>query len=336
MLFPLSLGSRNSQIFEAAPIQKTDLAAPTLRDTATSAMRYLAVAVIVATVAGCLFMVCPPACFALLGLSGWLAWSATIIILNHAARDTCIAKPIHCLHTLTTEVNSIFFTIPLFPLTFFKCYHQPKENTGEGIPILMINGYLSFGSTWDFQARGLNGAKLGPVHTMNIGSGKSIRTYADEVAEKVDRICKEHGTDKIILVGHSKGGLVISHYTTALAQKRNVNVTAVITIGSPLQGTPVAHVGIGHDAGQMKPDSHFIQELTGLRTNYNGNTRFYHIASRTDEIVPFHSALPENADEKRQLVLNDAGHLGLVFDSRVRRQLCRWVRLENQLVLAEG
>ena len=217
------------------------------------------------------------------------------------------------------------------PLTFFKCYHRPTENSGKGIPILMVNGYLSFGSTWDDQKKALEAARLGPIHTMNVGTGRSIRTYAEQVADKVDEICAKHRTNQVILVGHSKGGDVSAYCATRVLPGRNNGnrIAAVITIGSPLTGTPVAHLGLGYDARDMKPRSSFVQELTPLRTGAQ-DVDFYHIASKRDEIVPFRSAFPKDNTETEHFLLDDMGHLGLVFDRRVAKKLTQWIRNINQ------
>jgi predicted alpha/beta hydrolase family esterase len=285
--------------------------------------KYLAVALIAAAIGGALIPVCLPVSIALFIVSSWYLWSAAIIVANQKASGSSIEKPAHQLHAWAMEVNAGVTAACLFPLTIFQSYHSPKGHP-QGRPILMVNGYLSFGSTWHYQRQKLLQAGFGPIYTMNVGSGKSIKTYAEQIQEKVRKIQKETQRNDLILIGHSKGGLVSSYYATQLAEKDQIKVTDVITIGSPLKGTPLAYFGPGLDAYEMRPHSPFHEEL---RKKIGGcsKTRFFHIASQSDNVVSHGSALLGN-NPARQLLLKDVGHLSLVFSSRVANQLCYWLQ----------
>ncbi|MDE3055850.1 MAG: alpha/beta hydrolase [Verrucomicrobiota bacterium] len=288
-----------------------------------SSKKYFAAALVTAAIAAAIFPVCFPAAIGLFAVASWCLWSAVIIVANRATEDTCLEKPIHCLHAIAMEVNSVVAAAALFPLTLLKSHHAPQGNA-QGRPILMVNGYLSFGSTWYYQKQRLVQAGLGPIYTMNVGSGRSIKTYAKQVQEKVEKIQTETGRKDIALIGHSKGGLVSAYYATCLADPEKTEVTDVITIASPLAGTSLAYFGPGYDAYEMKLGSEFHRELRN-KIKEQAQIRFSHIASETDEVVPLSSALlVEN--RSRQLTLKDMGHLGLVFSSRVADQVCAWLK----------
>ncbi|MBX7066583.1 MAG: hypothetical protein K1X28_05080 [Parachlamydiales bacterium] len=293
------------------------------RGLASSPIKYFLLTVAIAAIAASVFHLFMPASIVLLIGAGWFLWSATIIWLNRVADGTMFESTISQLHSLANEINSVIASSWLFPLTLFSSYHNPKGNP-EGQPILMVNGYLSFGSTWHYQREKLAEEGFGPIYTMNVGSGKSIRTYAEEVDEKIEQIRRETGRNDIVLVGHSRGGLVSSYYATYIAPGRQVEVTDLITIGSPLCGTPIAHYGPGHDAEEMRPEHIFHRDLRE-HINAHEGTRFFHIGSKTDEIVPISSALIGD-DAQRQFLLKDTGHLGLLFSSRVADQITRWLR----------
>ena len=297
---------------------------PTIgKEEAFSSKKYFAIALVIAAIAGAIFPVCFPASIVLFSVAFWYLWSAVIIVANRVADGTCLEKPIHHLHAVAMEVNSGVAAAAVFPLTFLKSHHAPQGNL-QGRPILMVNGYLSFGSTWHYQKQRLVKAGFGPIYTTNVGSGKSIITYAEQIQKKVEQIQKETGRNDITLIGHSKGGLVSSYYATYLADPEKTQVVDVITIGSPLAGTPLAYFGPGHDAREMRPASEFHQELRN-KIKEHPQIRFSHIASVADEVVPLSSALL-GEDRSRQLVLKDMGHLGLVFSSRVADQVCTWLK----------
>ncbi len=293
------------------------------RGLASSPIRYFLIATAISAIAGAILPFCLPAALVLMVISAWFLWSATIIVANKTAVGTKMEGVIRHLHSVANEVNAGIASACLFPMTLLKSYHDPKGNR-EGRPILLVNGYLSFGSTWHYQRQRLIEEGFGPIYTMNIGSGKSIKTYAEHVRDRVKEIQKETGRYDLILVGHSKGGLVSSYFTNYLAREIQSEVTDVVTIGSPLAGTNLAYFGPGHDAAEMRTDSPFHKELR-RRIDRNIATRFFHIASSTDEVVPSSSALI-GTDPSRQLLLKDTGHLGLVYSSRVANQISQWLK----------
>jgi triacylglycerol lipase len=293
------------------------------KEMAFSAKRYFAIALVIATLAMGLFSISPLASIALFTASFWYLWSATIIKLNHWMNGSFFEKPIRHLHAIAMEVNSSVAAGIVFPLTLLKSHHAPQGNK-EGRPILMVNGYLSYGSTWYYQKAKLIQAGFGPIYTMNVGSGRSIVTYAEQIKEMVEQIQKETGRKDITLIGHSKGGLVSSYYATHLADPEKTEVTEVITIASPLAGTPMAYFGPGKDAFEMRTHSPFHQDLRNKIKDF-AHIRFFHIASETDVVVPLTSAILGN-DPSRQLVLKDMGHLSLVFSSRVADQIFFWLK----------
>lgn len=295
---------------------------PAQVEEAFSSKKYLAVALVVAALAVAILPWCLPLSISLFSLSAWYLWSATIVVLNRVADGTCLEKIVHRLHALATEVNSVVASIALFPYTFFQSYHAAKGNL-KGRPILMVHGYYSFGSVWHYLREKMVEKGFGPIYTMNVGSGNSIKSYAKDVESKVADIQKETGRKDLVLIGHSKGGLVSSYYATH-ADKEKTTVTDVITIGSPLAGTPMAYYGPGNDAYEMRPEHKFHQELR-QKIKETTQIRFSHIASEQDDIVPFSSALL-GENRARQLALKDLGHLGLVFSSRVADQVCRWLK----------
>jgi len=321
----------SSEHGEAVPIQKPKTegvprAIKTIseqQERGFSAKKYLIAAFVCAAIAGALFAFCLPASIVFMTISGWYLWSALVIPLNRAAEGTRFETPLHRCFAFAMEINSLVTAALLFPLTWLNQYHRPPGAL-KGRPILMVNGYLSYGSTWDYQRKELAKKGLGPIYTMNVGSGKSITSYAEQVRNTVNRIKQETGRNDVVLIGHSKGGLVCSDYATRLANQDGTRITDVVTIGSPLAGTPVAFIGPGYDAGEMRPNTVFNQQLRD-NIKKHPEIRFFNIASQADEVVPFKSALIKGNDPSRQLILKDLGHLSLVFSSRVADQTASWL-----------
>jgi len=212
----------------------------------------------------------------------------------------------------------------LLPWTFTNTYHQPSSDQIDGTPILLLNGYGGFGSIWDYQKKSINKERLGPVYTMNVQSLVSIKTNAKQVQKVVEKIQRETGSKDLILIGHSKGGLVATYYATVLASRSQANIEKVITIGSPFRGSPLAHLAIGKDAAEMRPGSDLLKELQE-RVQTSTRPIFFHIGSTMDLVAPASSALLGN-DSENELCIDYTGHGGLLFDQMVTDKVIEWIK----------
>lgn len=232
------------------------------------------------------------------------------------------AKAIHWLRALALEPLALAAVFLLKPLQFVPAYQKPAGRF-KGRPLLLVHGYLNSGAVWFFQRMQLKAMGFGPVYTIHLGHPfQSIRTYAEKVKRRAEQIAEETGRKDLVLVGHSMGGLVSSYYAGILASEGTV--TDVVTIGSPLGGTPMARIGLGPNAREMEPGSALSKEVWSA-IEKNRNVRFFHIATRPDLLVmPPSTALPGN-DPSRHFVLDDIGHVGLLFSKRVSKLIGNWI-----------
>ena len=252
-----------------------------------------------------------------------LAFLGLIRILNRMADrlPAQVAHPIHWIHALAFEGFAVAATAFLHPVRYFS---SQRVGSPDGRPILLIHGYLHDSSAWVYHKRQLRKEGFGPIYVLNLGHPfRSIRHYAEKVKMKAEQIERETNRSDLILIGHSMGGLVSSWYAMRLAPPGKV--TDVITIGSPLAGTYVAKIGIGPPAREMERDSELLEELRE-KIKKSAHTRFFHIATKTDQLViPYSSALVGGHLE-RQYLLEDVGHVTLLFSPRVAKKISDWLR----------
>lgn len=289
-----------------------------------SATKFGLVALAVAGVACGAFFVWPPAMVGLIVVAGWFAWSAIIVLLNrHVNESSPLATPIQRLHAFAMEIYGVMLCVLFFPMTFFECSHRPQKEA-KGPPILLVNGWASFGATWYPLRKRLEKQGFDRMYSMNVGSGKSIVTYAEELQKKATEIANESGRSDLTLICHSKGGLVGAYFASHLAKEKNVKV---ITIGSPFKGTPLGHLRAGFDVAEMRSDSDFTRGLReAMKTS---GKQFYHIASEADLVVSKESALV-GEDKGNHYVVKDIGHLSLIFSSRVATKIATWLKASPQ------
>jgi triacylglycerol esterase/lipase EstA (alpha/beta hydrolase family) len=249
----------------------------------------------------------------------------TLRLLNGAAKrlPSPLANAIRWTHSLAIEVFSILASLLLRPFRLLSSHRAPA-GLPDGGPILLVHGYCHDSSAWVYHRRQLAKAGLGPLYTIDLGYPfHSIERYAEKVKEKAEQIAKETKRTDLVLIGHSMGGLVSSWYAVRLALPQTV--TDVITIGSPLDGTCPAKIGLGPNAREMEPGSSFVKALQE-EIGKCQSIRFFHIATKTDQLViPSESALPKGPPERR-FVVDDIGHVALLFSPRIANQLSLWLR----------
>jgi poly(3-hydroxyalkanoate) synthetase len=175
----------------------------------------------------------------------------------------------------------------------------------------------------------LEEAGCGPIYTIDLGDGTfsgkflSIRDYAKQVGEKVRQILEETGKGSVALVGHSMGGIVSSLYATEYAEPDTVS--DVVTIGSPMHGTCWADcLAEGANGHEMMTESPLLEEVRHA-IEETPSIRFYSVASKTDEIVSFASALHGN-DPSKQMIVEDVGHISLMTSRKVARKVASWLK----------
>ncbi|MBX7065663.1 MAG: alpha/beta fold hydrolase [Parachlamydiales bacterium] len=244
-----------------------------------------------------------------------LMWMAGIKLINPFASKLPFPRLIHWAHALTFEL------LALIGVAFLRFVPTKEKIQGNGRPILLVHGYMNHSSVWVLFKKQMEMLGFGPIYMINLGHPfRSIRTYAERVQKKAEEIAKETGRNDLVLIGHSMGGLVSSLYAAALAPRNTV--TDVITIGSPLNGTPVARIGLGPNAREMQPDSSLLKEMREAMSRRK-DIRFFHLATKSDQLViPGASAvIPENSN----FIYEDLGHASLLYSPRTAHQVAEWI-----------
>ncbi len=251
-------------------------------------------------------------------LAGAIAfgWLGSIQLLNSIAPRFPFARWIHWIHAMSLEA----FAWPAVP--FLRLIRESETTLGNGKPILLVHGYMNHGSVWVLQKKRLEALGVGPIYTINLGHPfKSISHYAENVKVKAEQIVQQTGRKDLVLIGHSMGGLVSAYYATHLAPLDTV--TDVITIGTPLAGTPVARIALGPNGKEMVPNSPFLKQLEEAMGRAKG-IRFRHIATKSDQLViPGASAAIK---DNQCFILEDIGHTSLLYSARVTDQIYEWLQ----------
>jgi len=180
-------------------------------------------------------------------------------------------------------------------------------------PVLLVHGFAGTKSSWalvehNLRLRGLT------VEAMSYPpAGTSVAQLADRLAAEVDRVLSRTGADKVHLVGHSLGGVLIAQ---AIADGRlDGRVDAVITLGSPFGGSPWANLlPVNEIVRALRHGSPVLRRLESIPLP--DSVRWVSMTAALDIIVPGLRSVPSH-DQVETFRFDGVGHLGLLLSPQV-------------------
>ena len=150
------------------------------------------------------------------------------------------------------------------PWAFKPPVFLPAPQATRTTPVIVVHGYLCNFRIWTDVTKALHQQGFGvmPVNLEPIFT--SIDNYAPILEAAVKEACQQTGASKVILVGHSMGGIAIRAWIRVHGTDR---VAGVITLGSPHQGTLLSRGALGLNAQQMAWRSPWIKALAASESD---------------------------------------------------------------------
>jgi pimeloyl-ACP methyl ester carboxylesterase len=175
--------------------------------------------------------------------------------------------------------------------------------------VLLIPGFMCNRAAWRplLDSGLLAGCNVATVNLAPIFG--DIDTYADVVQRAVERLRAESGVTRVVLVGHSMGGLAARVYLRKFGE---AHVARVVTLASPHHGTIFGRLAHSRNVRQMAHGSRFVARLNDQ--DRGRWSKFTTVATRDDNlIIPRTSPLLPRA---KQFEVDGVGHLALIEDRR--------------------
>jgi len=184
--------------------------------------------------------------------------------LSRRAGDTAPAE--HAL-SAAQHVRLVLeeFRATMLTSSWHMLRHRPApwlaRSANGRLPVLLIHGY------------GCNGGYWRPLREMLMREGIShdavdlepvtagIDEYVDAVEAAMHRLQAATGAPRVVIVGHSMGGLVARAWLRKYGAAAAARVARVVTVGTPHFGTALAPFGIGQNAAQMRTDAAWLAQL---------------------------------------------------------------------------
>lgn len=197
--------------------------------------------------------------------------------------------------------------------------------------VLLIHGYGCNSGYWHFMSKALIRANITHYAVNMEPLLCGIDEYVPIIHEAVERICKETGRDKIVIVAHSMGGLAARAY---LRDHGDIRIAKLITLGTPHHGTGLARFGIGLNTSQMlwtvgEQEGLSSKWLRDLEASEDKSTYklIVSLYSHHDNIVsPQTSARLEGA---KNIEFQGIGHVALASHPEIQAQVIREIRDES-------
>lgn len=183
-----------------------------------------------------------------------------------------------------------------------------------GLPVLLLPGILE---TWRFQLP-LARALVRQGHSVLVvpGLGLNLRSL-EASADIVARQMKEWGERDLVVVAHSKGGLIAKQLL--LDPRTQARIRGVVAVGTPFGGSPLSvRVFARSPLGMFSPTGPVITRLTGER---GVNARIVSLAAAWDEMVPTGSRLEGGTNVPLEL----EGHFLPLTSPLVHEIVHHWV-----------
>jgi pimeloyl-ACP methyl ester carboxylesterase len=178
------------------------------------------------------------------------------------------------------------------------------------IPVVLVHGLIDNRSIFAVMRRSLRRRGFAQVCSWNYSPLSSdVARCAAELGAHIERVCEQTGHERVHVVGHSLGGLIARYHLQRQGGDRRME--SLVTLGTPHQGSVLAHVVPTPLIRQLRPGSAVLQELAepmpGCRTQVTA------VYSDLDQIVlPTASGRCEHPDlAARNVLVRGVGHMSL-------------------------
>lgn len=250
----------------------------------------------------------------------------TVRIADAVARG---ARRPQTVPTQLREMASGVVTAALYPLGFLDAGPGGRTRTGgpgasPSTPVLLVHGFMANKSNWTFVERALRDVGFDRIHALNYSARRAdVAELADVCVLRAHEVMAATGADRIHLVGHSLGGLVIRK---AVQSGRLPEAASVVTVASPHGGVDLAKLtGLTRSrntiARQLRPGSEFLRTMWAEAVPMP-DTRFVAYYSNLDLLVTGRRAMIlEPALSATNILMKDHGHLSVMLAPSLARSI---------------
>jgi pimeloyl-ACP methyl ester carboxylesterase len=236
------------------------------------------------------------------------------------------------------ELTSTLVTSAMWPLGWSDRAPGSSEPSTDAdpddpTPVLLVHGFGANKSNWLFIRRHLHQAGFTRIDALNYNPfSDDVPGLAARCATRTEQLKEHYGVDRVHLVGHSMGGIII-RYAVQVDGLEGVGVVA--TVSSPHGGHGLARYHLPFLQGPFAAGLQLDPASTVMRlfrsTARPMTTRFVAYYSNLDLIVPARRAMIVEPElDATNILIKDHGHLSIMLSRRLATSIV------DQLGAADG
>jgi pimeloyl-ACP methyl ester carboxylesterase len=189
-----------------------------------------------------------------------------------------------------------------------------RPEAGAVDVVYVLHGFLATAGVFELLERRLYGAGVEHVASFTYGPLRTVDSLARQLRDECERM---PAGVRLHLVGHSLGGLVARYYVQEEGGRGRVRQT--ISLASPFHGTSLGRYLPPAIEANLSPESPLLARLRDPARAAPDVPHLSVVAADDLLVRPATSAAFPGGDVE---VLDDVGHNGLLFDSRVADLVC--------------
>ena len=229
-------------------------------------------------------------------------------------------------HEILANVKSFWYLFPWQNRTgILQGCEQASQARSNTTPVLLVHGFMCNAGVWNtlrphLQRRGITSHSI----TCN-PLGGDIDDFAHMMHTAVLELQQRTGSQKVRMIGHSMGGLMIRAYVKHYGEQ---HIESALCLGAPHQGTIYSLGGQGICAKQMNLGNPWLMSMTRSETDIAFRRKLTNICTTLEDIVqPASSAALPGA---RNWMVSHCGHTIMPADKGVISLIDTWLEEVTQ------
>lgn len=161
-------------------------------------------------------------------------------------RQVCGQHPLWvlCKGLVQGYVAQLFVTATYVLGWIPRLWYPPCPPMPGGPAVLLVHGLYHNASAWTLFKWRLKRAGFKNVYAFSYSSWDTeFHAVANSLEKRINQVLSDCPEQRLLLVGHSLGGLLIRHYMGSGV--RRDEIMAAVTLGAPHRGSRLAALGLG-------------------------------------------------------------------------------------------
>jgi len=222
------------------------------------------------------------------------------------------------LRGMITAGAADLIVVPTYPLGIFG----GREPLRKGTPVLLVHGLFHNSSAWITMKQRLREAGINNVHTYQYNSlWGDFPDAVEGLQRKLDALIQASPNRKVLLVGHSLGGLVIR---SAVGNPRfKGKIAGIAALGTPHGGSDLANFATNPMGRGLIP-GRVIMHLANLAPD-PGCPKLAIYNPLDDFVFPLPTLYPPTT-EWQEIICSPMGHVWMLYSPEVARCVVEFLK----------